>query len=188
MVCFYNCCLGYGTCSFQYTNATPWGAHSPCCHHGAANYSNTQAIAVQPDTHSLLGQDSAHTGKVPCPRVQHHSAAAETVPETSQSKVRGRSHRATTPCMYMEYVFNIGTLRGSLPGSLSSSVVPLRPTQCQWDGSAIYVVMRAVHEKYTVSNVKGREINLHKPLPRRASNPGPPAWEARTLPLRSCSL
>ena len=60
------------------------------------------------------------------------------------------------------------TLRVSLPGSLSSSVVLLRPTQSQWDGTAIYVVMRATRD--IVSKVEGREINLRKPLPQGVSN------------------
>ena len=30
----------------------------------------------------------------------------------------------------------------------------------------------ATHERHTVSSVEDQELNLHKPLPKRASNPG----------------
>ena len=36
----------------------------PCCHHGAGNYSSTQAITVQSGTHSLLGRKSAQIGQI----------------------------------------------------------------------------------------------------------------------------
>ena len=52
------------------TSSTPGGTYSPCCHHGAGSYSNTQVIAVQLGVHSLLGEESAHTGEVHCPRTQ----------------------------------------------------------------------------------------------------------------------
>ena len=71
----------------------------------------------------------------------------------------------------------------SLPGSLSSSVVRLRPTPNQRDSSAI-LRGHASHERYTVSNVEGREINLHRPLSRAPGiEPGAAAWQAHTLPL-----
>ena len=71
----------------------------------------------------------------------------------------------------------------SLPGSLSFSVVLLRPTPSQRDGSAI-LRGHASHERYTVSNVEGREINLHRSIPRAPGiEPGAAAWQAHTLPL-----
>ena len=48
----------YGICSLLFCGAY---------HRGTGKYSKTQAIAVQPDTHLLLGREGAHTGKVPCP-------------------------------------------------------------------------------------------------------------------------
>ena len=60
---------GYGTCSFQY-QLNSLGSIQPCCHHGGSGNYYTQAITVQPGTHSLLGRESAHTGEVSCPRTQ----------------------------------------------------------------------------------------------------------------------
>ena len=50
--------MAYGTCSLLFCGAY---------HRGTGKYSKTQVIAVQPDTHLLLGREGAHTGKVPCP-------------------------------------------------------------------------------------------------------------------------
>ena len=67
-----------GTCPFQY-QFDSLGNIQPCCHNGTGDYSNTQAITIQPGTHIiLLGQENAHTGEVPCPRIQRHTAIAET--------------------------------------------------------------------------------------------------------------
>ena len=71
----------------------------------------------------------------------------------------------------------------SLPGSLSFSVVLLRPTPGQRDCSAI-LRGHANHKRYIVSNVEGREINLHRPIPRAPGiEPGAAAWQVHTLPL-----
>ena len=67
---------GYQSCQFQY-QLSSLGSTQLWCHHSTGNYSNTQAITVQPGTHSLLGLDSAQTGEVPCLRTQHHTAAAK---------------------------------------------------------------------------------------------------------------
>ena len=99
--------------------------------------------------------------------------------ETSLSKVTGRSHHVTTPCMYMEYIIRyIRTLwlvtarELVLSGSFTSRSMSVRRHRQLWS--------HASHERYTVSNVKGWELNFHKPLPQRVSNLGPPAWQART--------
>ena len=60
------------------TNSTPWGSIQPCCYHGAGYCSRTQAMTVQPGTHSLLGRDSVHAGEMSCPRTQRQTPAAET--------------------------------------------------------------------------------------------------------------
>ena len=78
---------GCRTCSFQY-QLNSLTSIQPCCHHGAGKYSNTQAITVQPGTHSLLGRASAHAGEVSGPRTQRHTAAAETC--TQDRSVRRR--------------------------------------------------------------------------------------------------
>ena len=71
----------------------------------------------------------------------------------------------------------------SLPGSLSFSVVLLRPTPSQRDGSAI-LRGHVSHERYTVSNVEGRELNLHRPIPRAPGiEPRAAAQQAHVLPL-----
>ena len=151
---------GYGTCSFQH-QLNSVGSIQPCCHHVAGNQSGTRAITVQPGPHSLVGRESVHTGKVSCPRIQRHAAAAE----TSRSKIAGRSHRATTPCMHMEYYnySDIGTLRVVtarklvLSGSFTSHSMSVRQHPHLRD--------LASHGRYTVSIVEGRETNLHRPLP-----------------------
>ena len=70
------------------TSSTPWGAYNPCCHHSTGNYSKTQAINVKPGTHSLLGQESAHTGKGPCPMTQCHITAQDPHPGPLDPKSR----------------------------------------------------------------------------------------------------
>ena len=69
---------GCGTRSFQY-QLNRLGSIQPCCHHGIGSYSDTQAIS--PNRYPLtpgMGLESAPTGEMPCPRTQHHTAAAET--------------------------------------------------------------------------------------------------------------
>ena len=41
------------------------------------------------------------------------------------------------------------------------------------------------HEKYTFSDVEGREINFHKPRPKRNSNPG--RWCEGTRTITPCA-
>ena len=68
----------------------------------------------------------------------------------------------------------------------SSSVVLSPPTQCQWDGTTIYVVMWATRD--TVSSVEGWELNLHKSIPCTTGiEPGAAVWQAHKLllPLNS---
>ena len=60
-----------------------WGACTPCCHHGAADCSNTEALTVQPSIAITLGLREC----------------ASHVADTSRPEVAGRSHRATTPYM-----------------------------------------------------------------------------------------
>ena len=82
-------------------------------------------------------------------------------PETSQSKMAGRNHRATTSCIHVCYGLGLHTqikeFKNSLlryrdteachwQGSLWSSVVLLRPTQWQWDGTAIYAFIRGTRD------------------------------------------
>ena len=75
----------------------------------------------------------------------------------------------------------------SLPGSLSFSVVLLRPTPSQRDGSAI-LRGHASHERYTISNLEGRETNLHMPIrAHRGLNPGPPRDRRTHYHLRYCN-
>ena len=75
----------------------------------------------------------------------------------------------------------------SLPGSLLFSVVLLRPTPSQRDGSAISCG-HASHERYTVCNVEGREINLHRPITCAPGlNPGPPRDSRTCHQLRYCN-
>ena len=105
------------------------------------NYSNTQAITVQPGTHSLLGWESAHAGQCPA---QGYSATLQQqrpIPKTSQSKVIGHGHCAMMPCIYIVYItLDLGTLRvvnarelvifGGSFTSHSKSVRRLLP--CEW--------------------------------------------------------
>ena len=148
------------------TNSSLSRAYWPCRHHGDENYSNTQAIIVQPGSHALLSRENVHTGQVPCRRTQRHTAAAKT---------RSRdTHRATTLCVYMECIFRYKDTEGDhcqgrelvvLSGSFTFHSLSPR-----WHR---HLRGHASHERYMVSKVKGRETNFHKPLPQRASNPGP---------------
>ena len=116
---------------------------------------------------------------------QRHSATLwqpRPVPKAFQSKVAGHSRRPMTPCMYMEYIFRCigdtegGHCQGVLGGSFTSYSMPVRRLR--------HSGVRASHERCTVSNVEGREVNLHKPLPRTTGiEPGGAAWQACTLPL-----
>ena len=100
------------------TNATPWGAYSPCCHLGAGNYSDTRAVTVQPvPNHSWVKR--VHI-QVKC-LAQGHSVTPRQerpVPKTSRSKLVGR---ATGPrclaCTWSVYS-DIGTLRAVTAGKL----------------------------------------------------------------------
>ena len=174
------------------TNSTPcMGSIQPCCHHGAGNYSNTQAITVQPRAHSLLSRKGAHTGKVPCPWIQHHTAATKTRSRDlpSRYKVAGSSHAPRLPGRTWSVYSDIATLKVVtarelvvLSGSFTSHSMSVRGHR--------HLRGRGSPERYAVSNVEGREINRHfyKPVPQRVSNPRPPAWQARMLPLRYCSI
>ena len=76
--------------SFQY-KLNSLGSIQPCCQHGTGNYSSTQAITVQPGTHSLLTWESALACKVSCPRTQRQTAAAK-----SRTQLRPVSTRLQT--------------------------------------------------------------------------------------------
>ena len=95
-----------GPVRFSTNLITPWGSMqtNPCCHRGAENYSNTQAITicnqVPVPTDSwvervyiqvkCLAQGRTETPRQPRPAT-----------EISRSKAAGRSHRAATPaCMW----------------------------------------------------------------------------------------
>ena len=78
-----------------------------------------------------------------------------------------RPSLARWPCLVITMSKCGGHWEWSLPGSLSFSVVLLRPTPSQRDGSAI-LRGHASHERYTVSNVEG------------ARNKSPQVYPART--------
>ena len=142
------------------TNSTLWGAYSPAAIMALVTiHTHKQSLSNQVPIHSWVEKVHIHMKCLP----QGHSAKPRQprhVPKTFRSKVAGHSHRALTTRMYMKYiVFMYRDTGWSLPGSLSSSVVPLRPTQCQWDGATIYVVVRATRDTQS---------------PRRGLNPGPP--------------
>ena len=133
------------------TNSTLWEAYSPAAifFKGAGNHSNTQAVTVQPDIHSLLGRESAHTGEEYCSRTQRHTAGAET--RTKDLPVQSRRHIVTSPwCpagIWSVYFRCRDAKVGHCQGACRlQSVVLFHPTQSQWDGSAIYVVMRATRD------------------------------------------
>ena len=72
--------------------STPWGALL-----AHMNYSDTRAFPVLPGTHLLLGRESAHAGKVPCPGAQLHSTIKPSqwlAPATSCLQV---AHATTEP-------------------------------------------------------------------------------------------
>ena len=123
------------------------GSIQPCCHHGAGNYSDTQAITVQPGNLSLLGRDTARTGEASFSRTKCQTVAAETrSQDLSIPSCRLQSPRHDALHVHGVYILDVGTLRKVPARELSSSVVLLHLTQCQWDGTAIYVVMRATRD------------------------------------------
>ena len=103
---------GYRTCSFQY-QLNPLGAYSPTAIMVLVTiHTHKQSLSNYVPIHSWV--ERAHI-KVKC-LAQGHSAELQQprpVPKTFQSKVAGHSHRALSPCLYMEYlVFRcIGTPR-----------------------------------------------------------------------------
>ena len=175
---------GYRTCLFRY-QLNSLGSIQPCCHHSAGNYSNTQAITVQPRTHSLLGRESLHTGEVSCPRTQHHTTAAETHPQDLSSPML--QIIVTAPwrpaCIWSIYFRCTGTLRVVtarelliLGGSFTSQSMLVR-----W---LHHLHGHTSHKRHTVSGIEGQEINLHKPLPRMTGiEPGATAWHTTTCTI-----
>ena len=174
------------------TNSTPWGAHSPCCHHGTRYYSNTQAITLHSGTHSLLGLESVTVspGEVPFLVTQHYTMAAET--RTREFLIQGcglQPPHQNSLHVYAVYIqlqghwgwsLRVVTEGGhwgwSLPVSMLSPVVLLCPTQSQWDGTAIYVVIRATRD--TQSPMLKSEKQIFTSLSQMGTDPRPPAWQA----------
>ena len=90
--------------------------------------------------------------------------------------------------VYGVYVQIQGHQGWSLPGSLPPSKVLVHPTQCQWDCTTIYVVMRATRDTRS-QKLRARNKSPQATL-QWAWNPGPPPWQVHTLsvPLCYCSL
>ena len=169
------------TCSFQHQLKSLGSIlvvqpGTPCCRAASVIPPCPAAIralvTIQTHKQSLSNQAPIHSWmkrvhmQVKC-LSQGHSATLRRprpVPKISQSKVAGRTHRATTTYMYMEYIFlDVGTLR----------VVTVRELVVFGGSSTCHSVLvqhrhsrcHARLERNTVSNVEGREINLHKPIP-----------------------
>ena len=141
------------------TNSTSWGAYSSAAITALETIQiHKQSMSNQVPIHSWV--ERVHL-QVKC-LAQGHSAALRQLrapPATSRSKLysRGAATVPQRPACIMEYCKfyvqpDIGTLGAVTARDLvmTSSVVLLCLTQSQWDG-----------ERYTVSNVEGREINLH---------------------------
>ena len=74
------------------------------------------------------------------------------------------------------------TESGHCQGACHSQWFFYVPLQVSETAPPFYVVMRAMRD--TVSNVEGREINLHRPIPcAQGIEPGAATWQAHTLPL-----
>ena len=162
---------GYGACSSQY-QLNFLGSISPCCHHGAGDCSNTQAITVQPGTHSLLGRESAHTGEVSYPGTQSQNPTAKTYTQDVLILSR-RSQSPTRDALHLWSIyFSCGdTYSGhwcleflaarelvALSGSFTSYSMSVRQHH--------HLRSHANHERYTGSNGEGARNKFHKPLPR----------------------
>ena len=65
-----------------------------------------------------------------------------------------------------------GHWRWSLLGSLSSSVIPLRSTQCQWEETAIYVVMRATRDAQSPKLKDEKQISIGLSHEQQGLKPG----------------
>ena len=100
---------GYRTCSFQYQLNSPhaWAAYSAAAIVALVTIqTQKQSLSNQIPSHSWV--ERVHT-QVKCLAQGHSDTPQQSrpVPKVSQFQVAGRrhSHRAMTPCRYMEYIF-----------------------------------------------------------------------------------
>ena len=144
-------------------NSTLWKPYNPAA--------ITTPVTIQIHKRSLSNQVPIHSWvkrvyiKVKC-LIQGHSATPRQprpVPKTFQSIVTAPWRPA---CIWSLFFFlrYIGSLMVDTARSLSSSVVLLHPTQCQWDGSAIYVVMLSTRDTQSPL-LKGKNKSLQASPP-----------------------
>ena len=210
------CSPGCGTCSFRYQPnslgsiqlllpSRHWKLFKHTSNHCPTRYPFTPGLTECTYRCSAMPKDTAPTLR-----------QLRTTSKTSRSSVAGRSHRTMTPYMYIEYIFRYRDTEGGhchvcLPVHLhnmyeglisiysTSNFLPHTARELViFGGSFIshsvsvrwhrHLPGHASQERYTVSTVKGQEINLHKLPLQWASNPRPPVWQALTLPLHYHSL
>ena len=106
---------------------------------------------------------------MPCSRTQHATPRQpRPVPETSRSKVAGRSHRATEPCIYMEYGHNRDTEGGLCQGASRPQWFFYAPLNVRGTAPPYIYKPREMHSLQCWIT----KLNLHKPLPPTGLEPG----------------
>ena len=136
------------------TNSTPWEPYSiQRCYHRDAENQYIQRTRKHCSTRYpfIPGSRERKYLQVRClARGTHRQTSATgSVPEIYRWEVAGRSHLATTPWMLMDYYSDMGTLMVVTTRELNCRFRGFVcfafyiPFQCQWDGTAMYVVMWA---------------------------------------------
>ena len=85
------------------TSSTPWGAHSPSCHHGTGNYifKHTSNHCPARYPFCLGSRECTYRWSVlPKDTCSAKPREPRPIPKTFQSKVTGYSHRAMKPCSH----------------------------------------------------------------------------------------
>ena len=153
-------------------SSTIWETYSPAAITALETIqTHKQSLSTQVPTHSWVGR--VHI-QMKCLAHGHSATPRQPglAPETSLSRVAGRSHHVTSPSMYMEHAFRYRDTEGGHCQRV------FRP---QW---FFYVPLKSVrrhrhlrghasHGRYTVSNVEGGRKSLVTNLSRNgARTPG----------------
>ena len=141
-------------------------------------HASNHAVTVQPGTHSLLGQESVRV-------YRWHVWPNDTVPHCGNQdpylgprdpKMWAAATQSRCPACVV-HILDIGRVK--VVTAMSSSLVLLRPTPSQWDGTTIYVVLRATRD--TQPPVLKGENESPQTFPATRLEPGPPVWEVHAL-------
>ena len=145
----------------------PWGAYSPAAIMALVTIqAHKQSLSNQVPIHSWVERMHMHTSDELYPKTQHHTAAAEIrTQDLTVVSHRPWSLRHNAQHVYGAYKLDVETLGG---GHCQGTCRPHSFFTFHSMSVRQHRHLRghASHERYTVSTVEGREINLHRPLPR----------------------